>query len=231
MNAIGKLDWIGIVLWAGLWLGYALWAERAARTRPNLMAEVDHYRLAWMRQSYLRENRVTDSAIMGNLMQSANFFSSTTLIFLGGLFAFLGNFDQGAEILRTLPFAARASQPLLEVKALMLTLVFVYAFLRFTWSLRQFNLVCILIGSFPVLDKDQHEDDPLIERATRMNVLAGLNFAQGLRAYYFSVPLLLWMLNPWLMIAGSIGITVVTYMMEFRSPTVAALTRWNPPKN
>jgi uncharacterized membrane protein len=229
MNAIGRLDWIGLALWSGMWLAYAVWASRAVRTRPNLMAAVDHHRLAWMRQSYLRDNRITDSAIIGNLMQSANFFSSTTLLFLGGLFAFLGNFEQGAQLLQSLPFSARASQALLEVKALMLTLVFVYAFLRFTWSLRQFNLVCILIGSFPVRREDQIPDDPLVEQAARMNVLAGLNFSQGLRAYYFSVPLLLWILNPWLMIAGSVGITAVTFMMEFRSPTVAALTRWNSP--
>lgn len=229
MKAIGTLDVVGIATWAGCWLVYTVWAARSAARRPNLMAAVDRHRVAWMRQSYLRDNRITDSAIMGNLMQSANFFSSSSLLFLGGIFAFLGDFERGAEMIQSLPFAARASQALLEVKALMLTFVFVYAFFRFTWSLRQFNLGCILIGAFPVKREQLLENDPLVDQAARMNVLAGLNFTQGLRAFYFSVPLLLWMLNPWLMIAGSVGITAIIFMMEFQSPTVTAMAHWTSP--
>jgi len=104
-----------------------------------------------------------------------------------------------------------------------LTLVFVYAFLRFTWSLRQFNLAGIVIGAYPTRHEHQVADDRLIGQASSLNELAGSNFGQGLRAYYYAIPLLVWLINPWLLLAGSVIITGTTYYMEFRSATVRAL--------
>ena len=45
-------------------------------------------------------------------------------------------------------------------------------------SLRQFNLVNIMVGAFPARREDQLADDPLIVTAGRLNELAGLNFTR-----------------------------------------------------
>ena len=225
MNALGRLDWIGLVTWAVLWLGYALWADQGGGRARSLMVSIALRRRAWMREAYRRENRITDVGLIGSLMQSATFFSSTTLLILGGLFAVLGTIEKSAEVLQGLPFAARTTQELLEIKALALTLVFIYAFLRFTWSLRQFNLVGIVVGSYPTLETHRADDDRAIAQASDLNELAGSNFAQGLRAYYFAIPLLVWLINPWLLLGGAGVITATTYSMEFRSATVRALYR------
>src|SRR5690606_39748975 len=190
------------------------------------MASVAAFRRVWMREAYYRDPRITDVGLIGNLMQSATFFSSTTLLVLGASLAVMGTVERGAEVvevMRNLPFAARVTQEMLESKLLVLIFVFVYAFFRFTWSLRQFNLVNIMVGAFPARRDDQSTDEALIATAGRLNELAGLNFTQGLRAYYYAVPMLLWLVNAWLLIAGSIAITVVLYHMEFRSATVRAL--------
>ena len=226
MNAFTALDWTGLGIWLLAWLGYSLYAERVGTRRPNLMASVARFRRVWMREAYHRDPRMTDVALIGNLMHSATFFSSTTLLVLGGSFALLGTIERGGEMLevmKALPFASRVSQELLESKVVLLTLLFVYAFMRFTWSLRQFNLVNIMVGAFPARRDEQSTDEALIATAGRLNELAGLNFTQGLRAYYYAVPMPLWLVNAWLLIAGSIAITVVLYHMEFRSATVRAL--------
>lgn len=236
MSVLTPLDWAALAVWAALWLGFSWFARSRGPGAGDLNAIMARYRHVWMRLSWRRENRITDIALMGNLMHSATFFSSTTLLVLGALFAFLGTVEQVPDVVETvskLPFAARTSQHLLEAKAFALTLVFVYALLRFTWALRQFNLCCILIGAFggdpdapraggapsagPSLEAEQ------TLRAGRLNELAGVNFAQGLRAYYFSVPLLAWLINPWLMLASALLITLATYYMEFRSATVRVL--------
>jgi uncharacterized membrane protein len=62
-----------------------------------------------------------------------------------------------------------------------------------------------------------------IAQAGRLTELAGINFSQGLRAYYFAVPLLVWLISPWLMMAAAVLITLATYYMEFRSATVRAI--------
>jgi len=227
LNAFTALDWTGVALWLLAGLGYSLYAERVGTRRPNLMASVASFRRAWMREAYRRDPRMTDVALIGNLMHSATFFSSTTLLVLGASFALLGTIERGSEVLevmKTLPFATRVSQELLESKVVLLTLLFVYAFMRFTWSLRQFNLVNIMVGAFPAQRENLVTDDGMIATAGRLNELAGLNFTQGLRAYYYAVPLLLWLVNAWLLIAGTVAITVVLYYMEFRSATVRALS-------
>jgi uncharacterized membrane protein len=226
LNAFGALDWTGLAVWVLAWLGYSLYAERLGKPQANLMASVARFRRIWMREAYLRDPRMTDVALLGNLMHSATFFSSTTLLVLGASFALLGTIERGTEILevmKTLPFATRVSQELLESKVVLLTLLFVYAFMRFTWSLRQFNLLNIMLGAFPA-SRDGHEvDEALVATAGRLNELAGLNFTQGLRAYYYAVPMLLWLVNAWLLIGGAVGVTAVLYYMEFRSATVRAL--------
>jgi uncharacterized membrane protein len=226
VNAFSALDWTGLAIWLLAWLGYSLYAERVGARRPNLMASVAGFRRTWMREAYHRDPRIADVALIGNLMHSATFFSSTTLLVLGASFALLGTIERGSEVLevmKTLPFATQVSQDLLESKVVLLTLLFVYAFLRFTWSLRQFNLVNIMVGAFPAHRERLVEDDRMIETAGRLNELAGLNFTQGLRAYYYAVPMLLWLVNAWLLLGGSLVITGVLYYMEFRSATVRAL--------
>jgi uncharacterized membrane protein len=66
-------------------------------------------------------------------------------------------------------------------------------------------------------------NDPLIETAGRLNELAGINFAQGLRDCYYAVPILLWLVNGWLFIIGTVATTMVCYCMVFLSETVKAL--------
>ncbi len=250
MDFLTKVDLIGLAAWLVIWIMYQWISNRLVDRRPNLQGSVAPLRRTWMREAFERELRMTDAALVGNLMQSATFFSSTTLLVVGGLFALLGTLEKSTEVLQSLPFASRASQQLLEIKALALTLVFVYAFFRFTWALRQFNLVNILVGAFPpgisksdvsagnmiatsttqeteavraASERMRARSQHLLEKASRLNELAGINFSQGLRAYYFSVPLLLWLINPWLLLGGSVVIAVVTYHMEFLSPTARAL--------
>lgn len=229
MNAaalpLSLLDWLGFFGWAVCWIAYQAVADRATTRRPNLAAAIRPFRRAWMREAFGRENRVTDAALLGNLMQSATFLASTTLLVIGGLLALMGGIDESARIVQSLPFAQKTSLLLFELKALVLALVLVYAFLRFLWSIRQFNLVVILLGAYPPASVDRSAHcAPIIEQAARLNDLAGSNFTQGLRAYYYAVPVLLWLVNPWLLVAGSAVITIVTYHMEFRSASVAALT-------
>ena len=226
MYAFTAVDWTALGVWILVWLGYGYFAERVGDRRPNLMASVARFRRIWMREAYLRDARIADVGLIGNLMQSATFFSSTTLLVIGATFALLGTIERGAEVvelMRNLPFGVPLSQELVESKLLVLTLVLVYAFFRFSWSLRQFNLVNIIIGAFPARSEHPSPDDRLIGMAARLNELAGLNFTQGLRAYYYAVPLLLWIVSPWLLFAGTAVITLVLYYMEFRSATVEAL--------
>ena len=69
MNALTLLDWIGLALWLGLWLGYSAWAAHAHTRMPSVMGALIKYRSIWMREAYHRDNRITDVALIGSLAQ------------------------------------------------------------------------------------------------------------------------------------------------------------------
>jgi uncharacterized membrane protein len=227
MNALTIFDWCALAFWASCWAIYALIADKLSIGKASLVSSSVKYRRKWMRESYARDNRMPDIATIGNLMHTSTFFTSTTLLILGALFALIGTIEKSVDVIegvvQGLPFAAKTNEAILELKAVMLTLTFAYAFLRFTWTIRQFNLLNIMVGAFPAHQEHRPIDEALIEKASRLAELAGSNFTHALRAYYYAVPLLLWIVNPWLFVIGTLGITLATYSSEFRSETVKAL--------
>jgi len=221
------LDLVALAFFALCWFGYGWFASRHSADRHSLLTVMNPLRDRWFEQTLTRENRIVDSALLSNLMNSATFFSSTTLLALGGLLALFGSVEKSAEIIESLPFAQRTSQALLEAKVISLILLFVYALIKFTWSVRQFNFVTIVIGSIAPRDDITDVDRRNARRAAGILKLAGENFGQGLRAYYFSVALLLWFVQPWFFMAATALVTVMLYRMEFHSRTVEVLTEDN----
>ena len=217
------LDLVALAFFALCWFGYGWFAGRHAADRHSLLTVMNPLRDRWFEQTLTRENRIVDSALLSNLMNSATFFSSTTLLALGGLMALFGSVEKSAEIIESLPFAQRTSQALLEAKVISLILLFVYSLIKFTWSVRQFNFVTIVIGSIAPRDALTDLDRRSARRAAGILKLAGENFSQGLRAYYFSVALLLWFVQPWFFIAATALVTVMLYRMEFHSRTLEVL--------
>ncbi|BBK43255.1 hypothetical protein STVA_32750 [Allostella vacuolata] len=158
-------------------------------------------------------------------MRSVTFFTSTTIFILGGLLAVLGAADRARDILQGVPFTAETSKIFWEMKILVLLVAFTYAFFKLTWSIRQFNYCCILLGAAPPPDGDAAELASCAARAARLANLAGDNFNSGLRAYYFALAALCWFVHPAMFILATIWVVLVLYRREFRSRTHAALLR------
>ena len=105
-----------------------------------------------------RDNRMLDVNVMRNLTRSSQFFASTTMLILGALVALMGYAEKAAGVLAELPFTQQVSERVWELKILLLVLIFVYAFFKFSWSIRQFGLCSILVGAThkPPADAEQY---------------------------------------------------------------------------
>jgi uncharacterized membrane protein len=217
------LDLAAILVFAFCWFGYGWFAQRHTSGRSSLLTVMNPMRERWFEQTLLRENRIVDSSLLANLMHSATFFSSTTVLALGGLLALFGSVEKSADLFESLPFAQRSSQQLLEAKVVVLILLFVYALIKFTWSVRQFNFVTILIGSLSPKDQVTDADRSAARRAAGILKLAGENFGQGMRSYYFAVAVLMWFVQPLFFIAATAIVTLMLYRMEFHSRTIDVL--------
>ena len=171
-----------------------------------------------------RDNRMTDVNIMRTLTRSSQFFASTTILVLGALIALTGYVQQTLEVVSGLPFTMQATARLLEVKIMLLVLVFTYAFFKFSWGMRQLGQASTLVGAAPPKPADNPEQyAPWINRIARITSYAGSNFNNGLRAYYFGVAALAWFLHPGLMILTTAWVMYVLYNREFHSKTLRAM--------
>jgi len=102
------------------------------RATPCLSRLIDDYREQWMLQVLERDNRIFDSTLIGNLMGSVSFLASTSMIIIGGLMAALGATEQTVTAIQDLSFISDSSVELWELKLLVLLIIFVYSFFKFT---------------------------------------------------------------------------------------------------
>jgi uncharacterized membrane protein len=229
------LEQDGLNLLAGIWFlvcfnGYMRYAKarsyRSSATSPSLASEMHRYRCQWMEKVLSREMRVADIAAIANLEKSVSFFASTTMLILAGLITTLGSTEKAIDLISALPFALTTHRAEWELKIIMLIILFAYAFFKFTWSLRQYGFVTIMIGCAPI-PTDQCSDKEKEEFTKRMASMASMaanNFNIGLRTYYFSISMLTWFIHPVFFIFSASLVVYILFRREFKSSTLKVLT-------
>lgn len=220
-------DWAALLWFFGVWIGYAEFARRRAEVQPSVLAATNRIRRQWMLQTTKREVRVVDGVVVQNLSTSPSFFASTAILIIGGLLAVLGTSEAATQLVSELPFAARTSVLVFDLKLLLLTAIFVYAFFRFTWSLRQYTFGALLVAAAP--ESREFEADPTLsreafaDRAGRIVGLAAETFNDGLRAYYMAFAAVGWFFSPLVFALASAGVVTILYQREFRSEVLEVL--------
>jgi uncharacterized membrane protein len=224
------IDWLALAAFFGGWVGYASFARRRATVVPSVLASTNRIRHQWMLQATWRDNRVIDGVVVQNLTTSPSFFASTTILIIGGLLAVLSAGEKAGELVRDIPFAVRTTALVFELKLAVLTAIFVYAFFRFTWSIRQYSFGALLVaaapdaGQFAALgDGATVAREAFAHRAGRVVALAAETFNDGLRAYYMAFAAVAWFFSPLAFIGATAGVVWVLYQREFHSEVLGAL--------
>lgn len=226
MHALPHLlpaDWLALLLFFACWSGYAWFSEHSRLGAHGLIQSAQADRLAWARRMLEREVRVADSTLIGNLMTSVSFYANTTIYIIAGLLAAFGTADKLVTLSAELHMGPAGSREILEVKLLLLLVCFVFAYFKFTWSLRQFNLLSILVGGSPVGPSGTPEMERYARRVAGTNNLAGDDFNRGIRAYYFGLAASGWLLSPWVLGALALLIVGVLYRRDYASPALRVL--------
>jgi len=217
MTHFPVLDRLAVLWFVICWAGYAVFADYMSRHRSTLLSVTGEYRLNWMRQMLTRDNRMVDASLIGNLLRSISFFASTTIFIVLGLFTLLKYRDQASDILTAIPYATPTTPILWEAKIFLLVVIFVYSFFKYTWSLRQYNYACIVVGAAPApQDRNAHFEE-YAQNAAKLVTNAAKHFNMGLRGYYFGLAALSWFLNAYAFMASSAWVVLVLYRREFRS--------------
>ena len=226
MSVLPWYEWAALVFFFSAWVGYARFARHRAEARPSILASTNRIRRLWMLQATHREVRVVDAVVMQSLSSSPSFFASTTILIIGGLLAVLGTSDKANDLVRDIPFAAQTSVLVFDLKVLLLLGIFVYAFFRFTWSMRQYTFGALLVGAAPEAQQfieQQLSREAFADRAGRVVGLAAETFNDGLRSYYLAFAAIGWFFSAWAFVAASVGVIYILYQREFRSDVLDVL--------
>ncbi|NBO19810.1 MAG: DUF599 domain-containing protein [Proteobacteria bacterium] len=223
-DAISALDIIALIFFVACWAGYAHYTERHSKSE-SLLSVTNRYRRQWMREMVRRDNRTTDTILIGNLQRSISFFANTSIFIIIGLITMLGYEDKSHQIIGNIPFARETSTFMWQMKIFLLMIIFTYSFFKYTWSTRQFNYASIFVNAIPPYPevKDQLED--IAAKGSYLAGNAAKHFNSGLRSYYFGLAALAWFVHPLAFMLATALVVYVTHRREYHSTTLANLAK------
>lgn len=222
------LDIIAIIWFVGCWMGYTLFARRAAKKCNSLSSVLYRYRMEWVKKLSQSGMSEVDAELLASLEKQVSFLASASLLILASLVTVLGTATEMLMNLSSLRFVAEVPLETVQLKLLVLIFVFVYAFFTFTWSIRQYGFCFILFGSSFNTVKYYKDDngrgaiavDRDFEALAKVLDRAAHSYNYGTRAYYFAMAILAWFISAWFFIAACAVVVWVLYRREFWSSSL-----------
>lgn len=220
------LDSVALVIFIASWMGYSSFAYRKSKTTNCIAHCLQQHRIHWMQEVMTRDIRVSEAALLGNLERNIAFFASSTLLVLAGILTLFSQVDAFEDVIKSIPHSDFTSHSVTQLKLTLMAFIFVVAFFNFTWSMRQYGFVNVMIGASPIDEEGKNKN--LKKYAYQIAVIqdqAAHSYNYGLRAYYFSLAALCWFYHPVLLILASLVVAATLYFREFKSTAVKALTK------
>jgi len=227
------LDWIACAIFLLCWVGYTRYAIYKSNSRPTLMSALEHHRKLWMLNAVLipRIETPRDILAIGMFERSVTFFASTTILILAGLLTLLGSSEKIANVMASLHFVNNAVLAQIQIKILLIILLFVHAFFKFCWSMRCYNFLATMLGSMPLKfanitgQEIENNDEIKVWSTKSAGILnsAAHHFNLGLRAYYFALAVLAWFVHPIFFILANLLVVAVLYRRDFKSQVLDSL--------
>ena len=224
-NMIPLLDIAALLCFFLACIAYITYSKRRnLKHQQGLLACMNLVREKWVHTLLQRDNRIVDSQVINGLLHKETFFASTSLLILASTVALLGMGDQVNQLFREIPYAQQTSLGLWELKVSVLMLIFMYAFFKFTWSIRQHSYCATVLAAIPLPDKVEEEGGVRqAEQLARLSNLAARHFNDGMRAFYFALAELSWFYHPVLFFIATAWVLGVLYRREFHSKALQIL--------
>ncbi|MFN7223345.1 MAG: DUF599 domain-containing protein [Paracoccaceae bacterium] len=214
VHPLGLLDGAALVFLIVAWIVTGWLVEHPPTTRPSVSTVMADYRRDWMRQFVTRSPRIFDANVIDSLRQGTAFFASASMIAIGGGVALIGNAARLESLAQDLTLEAEGV--VVELKIILVLIFLANALLKFVWSHRLFGYCAILMAAVP-----NDPTDPLAyaraAQAAEINITAAKSFNRGLRAIYFALAAIGWLLGSWALVIATFVTTLVLLRREFAS--------------
>lgn len=213
-----NLDIIAFLSFVVLVGGYGLLTGSQRLQRASIVGAVQSQRIRWMENMAVRDSRIVDAQLLASLSQGNAFFASTSAIGIGGLAAMMGSGEKVQGLFERLPYAAKSTPVLWEIKLILLISVFIYAFFKFAWAFRLSHYAAIMIGATPILDADNRETcQDHAARTAQLIGIAAEHANGGIRSFYYAIAGLFWFFHPLAFMAATAWVMVILVRRDFFS--------------
>ncbi|MCB2109696.1 MAG: DUF599 domain-containing protein [Defluviimonas sp.] len=211
----GPTDYVALALLVASWLIFGHLVEHPPAGRPSVTVLMAAYRRDWMREFVTRQPRIFDAAIIDSLRQGTSFLASATMIAIGGCVALIDKSERILGLARDLTESV-APEAVWDVKLIVILIFLTNAFLKFVWSHRLFGYCVILMASVPN-DPEAAGAYERADQAAEVNIHAARAFNRGLRAVYFSLGALAWLIGALPLILATAVTLGLLWRREFAS--------------
>jgi uncharacterized membrane protein len=206
-------DIVGLALSAALIGGYYVflhWRLSRHNALYTIQAVNAEARRLWV-ESVMRDRRdILAVQTLRNSTMAATFLASTAVLLIMGALSMSGHGSDVAHVLHSLNMTGAVDPSLWLIKLLFLVIDLCVAFFSFTLAVRKFNHVGYLLNipadlQHPVITPRYVAD--FLNRAAHY-------YSIGMRAYYFTLPLMFWLFGPHLMVLCSLVLIFVLFRLD-----------------
>jgi uncharacterized membrane protein len=149
-----------------------------------------------------------------NSIMGPTFLASTAVLLMMGTLTLTAQGDKLSSTWHALNVGGATTEALFTTKVLLLLLVFFVAFFAFSLAIRLFIHVGFMINVPRDLAHGAITPASVAHHLNR----AGRYHTIGLRAYYYSVPLVFWLFGPQLMVAATLALIAALFRID-RAPS------------
>ena len=211
MSVISLQEIMLVLLAAIVTIAYHLYLHTKVRREPlkTAIGITNHARQMWVK-GVIRDRRdIMAVQTLRNQVMAATFLASTAILICLGLFSAAFRPGVFSEISHALNLLGTKTETLWMFKLMILGILFFFTFFNFTLAIRYYNHAGFMINTFEQNDATVSE-----EAVTEVVNHGALHYTIGMRGFYLSVPLALWLFGPIWMLAGSLVLITVLYRLD-----------------
>jgi uncharacterized membrane protein len=180
-------------------------------------------RTAWVEHVMKSGENILAVQTLRNSTMAATFLASTAALLVVGTLTLTEQSENLGAVWGALNTLGSKSVQLWQLKLLLLIGDFLAAFVFFSQCIRLFNHVGFMINVPLTMNHKAITPEQVALHLNR----AGLAYSLGMRAYYFSVPLVFWLFGPVYMALSSIVVVAVLYNLDRAPKSLAEKYRWD----
>jgi len=211
MSIISPQEIMLVLLAAIVIVAYHAYLYTKVRRDPltTAIGITNHARRMWVKGVIRDKRDILAVQTLRNQVMAATFLASTSILVSLGLLSTAFRPGVFSDVSHALNLLGTKTETLWMFKLMLLGVLFFFTFFNFTLAIRYNNHAGFMINTF------EHNDATVSEEAVTQVVNHGaLHYTIGMRGFYLSVPLALWLFGPMWMLAGSLVLISVLYGLD-----------------